>query len=376
MQGLPSSITGRVKAQVAAGIMDNVKNYALVMEADLKTSAEAVRSYLQTTNKDISTKEKAIAESNKAVNQIVKMAKLGGMNDDDVQSFLRYGAASGTAAGIDPETMMSLGALARRGGLRGDTAGTFMRSAASKLVAPTKQGMTALNSAGIRYSDYVKMPSRLDPDLLESQFKQDLGKSFSPAIRKKLHEVMSDPKVIGDRGAFTEAVTEAVAPMFGTKKDGTMSAADRSKIAKSAGAFHKTSAASVDSQGLLDKIMGSDMTLAQLNAFFTDKHGGKAAITQRQREEYISGRKQLRETANDPNFAKKKADVIQGGLGGTVENFKGSIENLGLKTGEALAPAAKPALDYAGKGLDYVSNLPPWMLGAGASIGAYGQCRG
>ena len=52
MQGLPSSITGQVKAEIAAGIMDNVKHYALIMEADLKTSAEAIRSYLQTTNKD------------------------------------------------------------------------------------------------------------------------------------------------------------------------------------------------------------------------------------------------------------------------------------------------------------------------------------
>jgi hypothetical protein len=370
MQGLPSSITGQVKAEIAAGIMDNVKNYALIMEADLKTSAEAIRSYLQTTNKDISTKDKALAESQKAVNQLVKMAKLGGMNDEDVQEFLKFGAASGSVAGLDNETMMSLGALARRGGLRGSEAGVFMRSASSKLVAPTRGGLSALNSAGIKYSDYVRMPGSLDPDRLEGQFKQDLGMGFSAETRAKLAKIMSDPKLIGDRGAFTSAVTEAVSGQFGKKKDGTMKAADRSKVAKSAGAFHKTSAESVDSQGLLDKIMESNMTLAQLNAFFTDKHGGKAAITQRQRDEYVAGRKQLRAAGDDPDFAKRKADEIMGGLGGSFERLKGAVDNLILAMGDANAERLKAAFDKVGNALDAISNISEPTMRFATEVGA------
>jgi hypothetical protein len=156
MQGLPSNIGGRAKAQVAAGIMEHVKNYALVMEADLETSAEAIRSYLQTTGQDISTPAKAVAASQRATNQLVKMAKLGGMSDEDVQGYLKFAAASGTAVGLSPESMMAIAALARRGGLRGDEAGVFMRATAGKLASPTKGGLTAMNSAGIRYSDFVK----------------------------------------------------------------------------------------------------------------------------------------------------------------------------------------------------------------------------
>lgn len=364
MQGLPSSITGDIKAEIAAGMLENVKHYALIMEADLKTSAEAIRSYLQTTNKNISTKEKAITESEKAVNQLVRMAKLGGMDDNDVQEFLKFGAASGSVAGLDNETMMSLGALARRGGLRGSEAGVFMRSASSKLVAPTKQGITALNSAGIRYSDYVNMPSRLDADRLEAQFKQDLGKGFSPATKARLSKIMSDPKVLGDRGAFTAAVTQALGDQFGTK------AADRSKVAKSAGAFHKTSAASVRSQDLLDRIMESDMTLAQLNAFFTDKHGGKAAITQRQREEYVAGRRQLRAAGDDPQFAKRKADEIMGGLGGSFERLKGSVDNLILAMGDAQAERLKAAFDRIGNTLDAISNISQPTMQFATELGA------
>ncbi len=50
------------------------------METDLATASEAIRSYLQTTGKDISTKGKALGEANKAVNQMVAMAKAGGMS--------------------------------------------------------------------------------------------------------------------------------------------------------------------------------------------------------------------------------------------------------------------------------------------------------
>ncbi|WP_449255198.1 phage tail tape measure protein, partial [Bosea sp. (in: a-proteobacteria)] len=175
MQGLPTNITGRLKAEVAEGILENVKNYALVMEADLETSAEAIRSYLQATGKDISTKEKALAEANKATNQLVKMAKLGGMSDEDVQAYIKYAVPTGSAAGLTPESMMAIAALARRGGLRGDEAGVFMRSTASKIAAPTKDGLAALNAAGIRYSDYVRMPSRLSMDGLQGQFRNDMG---------------------------------------------------------------------------------------------------------------------------------------------------------------------------------------------------------
>lgn len=375
MQGLPSNITGRIKAEVAEGILENVKNYALVMEADLETSAEAIRAYLQTTNKDISTKEKALAEANKATNQLVKMAKLGGMSDEDVQGYLKFAAASGTAAGLSPEAMMSLAALARRGGLRGDEAGVFVRAASSKLVSPTKKGMTALNAAGINYSDFVTTGA-LDPSRLEGQFKQDLGIGFTPEVREKLKGILSDPTITGDKGAFTQAVTEAVSGLFTPKADGTLRASDRQKIAKTAGSFQTVSAESIDAQGLLDRIMESPMSLAQLNAFFTDKHGGKGSITQRQRDEYLAARKELKKTGDDPDFAKRKADEIMGGLGGSLERLKGSVENLTLAIGQAWESTLKPVFDGFGNVLDWLSNLPKEAVMAGSATAAVGTVWG
>ncbi len=68
MQGLPASFDAQLRAEVGAGIIENVKNYALAMEADMETAAEGLRSFLQSTGKDISSKEKALKESQRAVN--------------------------------------------------------------------------------------------------------------------------------------------------------------------------------------------------------------------------------------------------------------------------------------------------------------------
>lgn len=357
MQGLPSSFSPKLKAEVAEGILENVKNYAMAMEADLETSAEAIRGYLQATGKDISTKSKALAEANKASNQLVKMAKIGGMSDEDVQQFMKFAASSGTTAGLSSETMMSLAALARRGGLRGDEAGTFVRSASAKMVSPTKQGIAALNAAGINFSDYVKMPGKLDVSQLEGQFKIDQGKSFTPEVRARLEKLLADKAVIGDRGTFTEKVTEAVQPLYGKTKKGKMAAADRAKIAKTAGQFHKLSAETVDTEGLLDAAMTKKMTLAQLNAWLTDKHGGKGAITQRQWDEFRTSRETLKKTGDDPEFAAKIAKEIMGGLGGSFENLKGSVENVILSLGQAFDGPLKAGMDKVGNLLDSFSNL-------------------
>ncbi|MEZ2407319.1 phage tail tape measure protein [Bosea sp. RCC_152_1] len=376
MQGLPTSIQGRLKAEVAEGILENVKNYALVMEADLESASEALRSYLQATGKDISTKEKALFEANKATNQLVKMAKLGGMSDEDVQAYIKYAVPTGTAGGLTPESLMAIAALARRGGLRGDEAGVFMRATASKMVNPSKDGLAALNAASIRYDDFVRMPSTLSMSGLQGQFRNGMGLNFTEATQKKLAGVLGNKDLIGDRGKFVTAVTEAISGQMEKTKKGTMKPADRVNVAKAASKFHQMSAQSVDAEALLDAVMQSDMTLAQLNAFLTNKHGGKGAITQRQREEYVAGRKQLQGAGDDPDFAKRKADEIMGGLGGSLERLKGSVENFYLAMGQANEKLLTFSFDKIGNAIDEVSNMSGTARQAATALGVLATVGG
>jgi len=378
MQGLPTGLTGRDRAEVGAGMMEHVKNYAIVMETDLKQAAETVRTYLQTTGKDISTKEKALRESQLAVNRIVRMAKLGGMSADDVPQYLKFGAGANSVVGVDEDAYLAIGALAKRGGLPGQEAGVFMRQVAGKLAAPTKKGLTAMRAAGIDYNKFVRMPGHLDVGRLESQFEQDIGVKFTPAVRARLATLLADKSVIGDRNKFTEAVTSAVSPVFPTTKKGTMAASDKAKIAKAAGSFHAVSGQGVDAQGLLDTLMQSPLTLQQINSILDYRQGGRFAVTQRQRDEYVASRQMIRDTDNDPNFAKKKADEIMGGLGGSLENLKGSFENLALSIGQANEGILKFSFDKIGLAFDWVSNLSTegrqaaTALGAIAAVGSAG----
>lgn len=380
MQGLPAGFAPRLKAEVAQGIIDNVRNFSTLMDTDLKEGAETIRSYLQATGKDISTKERALQEANKATNQLVKMAKLGGMNGEDVSQYVKFAAAPGTAAGVSTESLMSLGALARRGGLRGDEAGVFIRSVASHLVSPTNKGHLALAAAGMRHSDYVSMPDRLSTSALEGAFQLKIGKGFTPEIRRRLDAINANKDLLGDQGRYTAAVVEAAGGILGKDKKGKVRASDAKAAAKAAGDFYRMSAGSVDVERLLDDAMAKNMTLAQLNALFTDKHGGKGAITQRQWDEFKVAREEIKKSGNDPDFAKKKADYVFAGVGGSVENLKGSFENLVLQIGNANAGLIKWTADLAGNGIDLFSSLSKEQqqalsLGGGAAAlggGAYG----
>lgn len=358
MQGLPASFSAKLRAEVGEGIIENVKNYAMIMEADLEKSAEALRSYLQQTGKDISTKEKALAEANKATNQLVRMAKLGGMSDEDVQQFMKFAGAPGSVAGLSSESLMTLAALARRGGLRGDEAGVAIRSMASKLSSPTQAGLAAMDNAGIRYSSYKTMPDAVNQSGLENHFKRRLGKGFTPETAAAIKRAMSDPANIQDQGKFISAVTKAVEEQYGRKtKNGQTRASDLQAIAKAAREFHKTMGGKVDMERLVGDLMASNLSLDQLNAILTDKHGGKFAVTQRQRDEYNASRKQIADAGNDPDFAKKKADEIYAGLGGALKKLEGSIETFYQQLGTSNESWLRPLITSAGDLVDKFSNL-------------------
>ncbi|MCJ2084304.1 phage tail tape measure protein [Methylobacterium sp. J-090] len=380
MQGLPAGFGSELKAAVAQGIVENVKSYAILMDTDLKEGAETIRSYLSQTGKDISTKERAVTEANKATNQLVKMAKLGGMSGEDVGQFVKLAMSSGSTAGLSTDSLMSLGALAKRGGLRGDEAGTFVKTSAGKLVNPTKKGLAAFNAAGVNHSSFVKMPERLSTSALEGQFRLDMGKGFTPAIRKRLDAINADKGLIGDQGRYTEAVVSAVGDILGKTKKGKVRASDAQTAAKAVGNYHKVAAQSVDVEALLDALMSSNATLAQLNAIFTGAHGGKGAITARQWEEFKASRAEIKKSGDDPDYAKRKANEIMAGLGGAVENLKGSWENFILTVGTANEGLIKSTADMLGNAIDSFSKLDKTtqqalsLAGGGAALagGAYG----
>ena len=306
MQSLP--VAQNIKGEVGAALVEQVKNYAQIMEADMTKSAEGLRSFLQTTNKDITTKEKAVAEATRGTNLLVKMAKMGGMSDDDVQAFVKYGFPTATQAGLSDTTTGALGTVGRRGGLRGDELGVFVRAAASKLVAPTQKGREALIAAGIDLDQFTKMPGGLSAETLEKFQKNRFGKDFSEDQRSRLTDLLENGEVVGDREQFTSQVSAIVSESFDKTKGGKTKAQDAQKIAKMVGDFYKLSVESTDTEGLLRAIMTNPkMTVGLRNAFFTDKHGGKAGILASKMDQFNEAKGELDHVAQDPGFAARKA---------------------------------------------------------------------
>lgn len=383
LQGLP--MKGDAKAAVAAAIVENVKDYAVMMRAPMEASAQGIRAFLQTSQKDISTEEKAVFEAKRASNLLVKMAKLGGMKDNDVQDYITYGVPTGTSAGLSDTTLAALGAAGKRSGLGGSETGVFIRAAASKLVAPTRGGLDALRAAGINYNDFTKMPDGLSVNNLEAFSKNRFGKGFSASQRARLEDLLEDGDVIGDRTEFTKKVSEVVQEGFAKNKKGKTSAQDARNIAKMLGDFHKLSVESVNAEGLLDTILSNPkMTQALRNAFFTDKHGGKASVLSSQYEQFSKDREELKNLqAHDPNFAANAAKYMSEGLGGTIDNLKGSWETLVLNIGEANSGLIKFAAEGLSSGTDMFSNLSRTsqqvisLVGGAAAVGGgvYGAAK-
>jgi len=113
----------------------------------------------------------------------------------------------------------------------------------------------------------------------------------------------------------------------------------------------------------------------RINRIFDYRQGGKFAVTQRQRDEYVAARREIGGAGDDPDFAKKKFDEVASGLGYSLENFRGSIENLTLSIGQANDGLLKFTLDGLGKAMDWISELPKPALQAG-SLAAGGLALG
>jgi hypothetical protein len=354
-------------AETIAPLVGQMKNYAMSMkEVNMDEASQAVTGFLLSTGKDISTPEKADFEARRASNLLIRSSKLGAMGHHDLMPFVQRGLSAGNIAGLSDETMLAMGVGLKRSNISGDQAGTALRTISSKLVAPTNKGLAALATAGIDYSKYSKMPQGLSVESLEGKFKQDFGKSFTPEVREKLGEALGDSEIVGDRGRFTQAVTDAVAELFTPKKDGTMRASDRQAVAKKVGEFHKFSAESVDSEGLLRAILAKDPTLGVLNAFATDKHGNKLGLISKGFEQFERDRETLRETPGD--FGDKIAATITGGLGGALDRLTGSIETAYQKIGTANAGWLTPSVDAIGNAIEALSQLPPKLIVFGTAV--------
>lgn len=335
-------------AKTIMDLTDKVTDYALAMGVTLDEAAETVRG--SALSKRIKLSDATAI--GKFVDQLVWMAKNGGMNDEDVRQFQKYGGASTTGAGLSDDYAATIAMVLKRAGVRGDEAGVFARAASSKLVAPTKKGRDALAAMGIDFNKFTSIDA-MNTDGIGIMMRNNFGARLTPEMKDSVKELIdngefTDPEtgenrsVISDSGEFVTQMSNILGPLFQDKK-GKMSAQDAKALAKALADYQKYSIDSVNSIGLFEAIMGSNPGLGNLNAFFTDKQGGRANMIAQQ---WPLFQELLNTFRNTPNgVAKDIGTKANAELYGDWTKMVGTFETVVTRIGQDFEGVTRPVIN-------------------------------
>jgi len=363
-------LAGRgVKKEFVEPFTEQLADYARAMNTSMENAATTMETILFSTGQHIENAGEARKSMQRQIDIAVKAAKVGGLDDSDIQMGAKFGAATGHAGGFKNETIFGIMAALSRAGYRGDEGGVATRAIASKLVSPTAKGLDALTAMGINYNDYVKPGGGMKANNLESMTKRRFGKSFNEGQLSKLQQIMDDPEAVGNRDNFVQRVSQVIAESFEKNKKGQTKAQDAQKIAKLAGDFYKNAIQSVDIEGLLTKILESNPSLQQLNSLFTSQHGGKVAAL----AENVDRFKQILDAINGvvEGFAQGIGDKRNAGVAGSMNKLDAALDSLTLRVGQVSQDMIKFAADLtAGLAKKAVDSPDAVVKGGALALGA------
>lgn len=321
-----NSLIGRgINKDFVRPIVEAAANYGQAMNTDLTQAATAVEGVLFSTGKHLETMADALAAAHRAVDVMVKLAKIGGLSNEDITEGIKYAGLSGSTAGLSDESIGAMLALMHRSNIAGNEGGVAIRAVAGRLVSPTKKGVEALASMGIDYNSYVH-GATLSAGSFQNFMALRFGQKLGGAMARNIGKLFEDPEVTGSGAEFTTKVFDATKGLLTGGKHGKVTAQDSEKLAKSIRDYYKLTAAGVDSEGLLRAIIAAHPTLGQVNAFVGEKQGGRAIAFMRDLALYDDYVKKLREAPE--GFAKSIADERMGGYAGALARQQGTYMNV------------------------------------------------
>ncbi|TAA54643.1 phage tail tape measure protein [Shinella sp. JR1-6] len=337
-------------------LTEKITDYSLAMGVTLEEGAETVRGSALSKRIDLSD----VNAISTFVDNLVWMAKNGGMSDEDVRQYMKYGGGPTKGVNLPDNYAAAIGMVLRRSGLRGDEAGVFARTMSSKLVAPTKKGRDSLAAMGIDYNDYVSMPDAMNAEGVEIMMKNNFGKRITPEMREAIAQLMNegeftDPEtgetrsVASDSGEFTTQMSDILNSLF-AGKGGKVAAKDAQALSKALSDYHKYSVESVDVVGLFNAIMSSNPTQGNLNAYFTDRQGGRASLIAQQ---WPLFQKLLELMNNTPEgVANDIGTKANAELYGDWTKLTGTVETVLTRIGQDFEDVTRPIINATNSILD------------------------
>lgn len=279
----------------SAPITEAATEAAIVLGRAMNTSAEEAGKMLEGTvfGQGIHLKDPDAArrETMRAADMAAIAAKKGAMSPEDIKQLSIYGMAPATAAGLSPEQVFATGMTFKRANIDGTQAGTFMRAAASRLLAPTTMGRDALTlmleRQGMKYDQFFKDGKDLSPESIDEAMRQNgkgigLGAKGIASLRKSIDDAIEDDKdIFGDRAAYGAAVRKALEDS-GQKLD----PGEMPKMVGHAQRLRDIAREKANLDKLYDLAV-KNMTQQEKIKFFGDKQGGRAAMLDpKQYQEY------------------------------------------------------------------------------------------
>jgi hypothetical protein len=284
----------------------------------------------------------ATAEMKRSSDLAAKAAKVGAMTPDDIKYLAMYGMSPGTAAGLSPEQIFATGMTFKRANIDGQQAGTFVRAAASHLIAPTTMGRDALSimlaRQGKTLNDFTAGAS-LSPEAIDAALRQNgRGRGLGEKGIASLRESMDDEEknVTGDRGAFNTAARKAL--------EDSGQEFDKGEIPKLVAHMQRLrdiAQAKIKTGELYDNII-HNATQQELISIYGPKQGGRAASLQA--ETYDENKKAEEHSAG---FAAKIAEDRMKGLAFAADRLSASFDALSKKTVESVQGPLEKATNAA-----------------------------
>ena len=352
MEGQRTLAARGVKKDSILGMIPEIANYGAAMDLSLPDSAKQIERSLFTFQRDVSTKEKAEAATRKTADLQVKASKISGMTPDDLSHLYNFGAPSAKAAGMKEESLLALGATLKKAGIGGDQAGVAYRAMIASLTRMTRIGQTSMLANGLNYSDYQRVPDKLELAPFVTDVAKTYGIKLNEEAQARLAKVFSDKDMVRDPAKFTPAVKEIMEDELG-KQDAKSAKA----IATSANRYRDSSGKSVDIDRLIyDIMMKAADNPNMLNSIFGSKQGGRLAAALGNPEEFKKMFQEIYEGSE--GYSKKIADERNQGfafavdrMGNTWKNALTNIyrawDNGGESKGGFLTAAATKAGDLA-----------------------------
>ena len=359
-----------VKKDLIIPIVKVASEYAQAMNAQLPEAAKTIEGILFSTRKHMEDGNEALATAKKTVDFAAKLAKVGGLDNEDVKAFYKYGGAPGATAGLPDPYVGAMAALMRRSNIRGDEAGVAVRAFSGRLVAPTRGALDAYRTMGIDFNKYTSSPNALSAENLGLSIKAKFGKGLNANQIKSLGEIMGDTEIVGSRENFVEKATDIVGQSFGRNKKGELKAADAKAIAKAVDTFYKLSVASVNTPELLRAIIAANPTLNQANAIFGEKQGGRfTAVSGGGLKLFDETVAKLANVAE--GFAASIGEERMGGFSGALLRAEGAIKNFETALGRANDSWMTPTINAFSAVVNSASKMSETQLQAVTTLGGF-----